>query len=89
MNNLLLNAIFGFIGGLARAFFGLVKHYRINKTHNLKFSYLSITLIGSAFVGMFTSLLLTSSYSLSLVSGYVGMDIIESLIKAYRKKLTL
>jgi len=87
MANLLLLAFFGFLGGLTRAVVGLLKHYRINRRTKFKLNYLIITLIGSAVIGVFASLLITTNYSLSLVAGYVGIDIIENLVKIYRKKL--
>ena len=89
MNIIILSATFGLIGGLARAFFGLLKHYRIDKKTRFRFNYLIISLLGSAVIGIFTSLLITTDYKISLVAGYVGIDIIENLIKAYKKKLSL
>ncbi|MBS3175550.1 hypothetical protein J4440_06740 [Candidatus Woesearchaeota archaeon] len=87
--NLIYAALFGLIGGVARALIGLLKIYRINNKNKLKISYLLITIIASGFIGMFVSLIITSNYTLSLVSGYVGIDIIENLVKIYRKKLNL
>ena len=89
MNIMLVSGIFGFLGGLTRAFVGLLKHYRINKNTKFRFNYLMITLLGSAIIGVFTSLLITTDYKVSLVSGYIGIDIIENLIKAYKKKISL
>ena len=80
-------ALFGFIGGLVRAVLGLLKHYSINKKTKFKINYLIITLIGSAIIGMFASLAITTNYTVSLISGYMGIDVIENLVKVYKKKL--
>ncbi|HLC85816.1 MAG TPA: hypothetical protein VJG30_00825 [Candidatus Nanoarchaeia archaeon] len=80
-------ALFGLLGGITRALLGLLKHYRINHKTKFKPSYLLVTILVSGFVGMFVSLVVTSNYALSLVSGYVGIDIVENLVKIYRKKL--
>ena len=81
------SALFGLIGGIARALIGLLKHYRIYKKTKFSFNYFLITILVSGFIGMFVSLVITSNYSLSLISGYVGIDIIENLVKIYRRKL--
>ncbi len=89
MDQIIAAAIFGLIGGIARAFVGLLKHYRINKKTKFKPSYLIITIIGAGIIGIFTSLVITANYTISLISGYVGIDIIENLVKIYKKKLNL
>ena len=87
MNVLIYSAIFGLIGGTARALLGFFKHYRISKKKKFSFNYFILSILISGFVGMFVSLVVTSNYSLSLISGYVGIDIIENIVKIYRKKL--
>ncbi len=89
MQELFYSALFGLIGGIARALLGLLKHYRISKKTKFKINYLAITIVVSGFIGMFVSLTVTSSYTLSLVSGYVGIDVVDNLIKIYRKKLNV
>ena len=86
---LLFNALFGLLGGMTRALIGLLKHYRVDKKAKFKLNYMVLSIIISGFVGMFVSLIVTSNYSLSLVSGYVGIDIIESILKIYKKKLNI
>ena len=89
MDPIVAAAFFGLLGGITRALVGLLKHYRINKNTKFRLSYLIVTMIGAAIIGMFTSLAITTNYTLSLVSGYVGIDIIENLVKIYKKKLNL
>ena len=87
MSQLFYFALFGLIGGVARALIGVLKHFRVNTKPKFKLNYFILTVLVSGFVGMFVSLVVTSNYALSLVSGYVGIDIVESLVKIYRKKL--
>jgi len=87
MPNLIALALFGLLGGITRAVVGILKHYRISKRTKFRPIYLIITLLGSAIIGMSASLAITTNYALSLVAGYMGIDIIENLIKIYRKKL--
>lgn len=89
MSLIFYSALFGLLGGITRALLGLLKYYRINHRTKFKLSYLFVTILVSGFVGMFVSLVVTSNYALSLVSGYVGIDIIENLVKIYRKKLNV
>jgi len=86
MNEIIIAGLLGLLGGLARAFFGLLKHYRIDMKTKFIPSYLIITLVGAGVIGIFVSLLLSTNYFLSLVAGYAGIDIIEGLVKAYKKK---
>lgn len=88
MNQVIQAAMLGLIGGLARAFFGLIKHYRFNNKTSFKPVYLLITIIGAGVVGSFTALLVSTNYFIPLIAGYAGIDLIESLIKAYSKKIS-
>ena len=85
--SLLYSALFGLVGGIARALIGILKYYRIEQKTKFRPEYFLITILVSGFIGMFASLIITSNYALSLISGYVGIDIIENLVKIYRKKL--
>ncbi|MBS3162204.1 hypothetical protein J4476_05920 [Candidatus Woesearchaeota archaeon] len=87
MDPLLYSALFGLIGGTARALIGFMKHYRVSKKKKFSINYFLFSILIAGFIGMFVSLIVTSSYSLSLISGYVGIDIVENLIKIYKKKL--
>jgi len=89
MHEIYSQALFGALGGLTRGFVGLIKHYRTTKKPKLSPKYLLITLIGSAIIGMTTALLLPNDYKISLASGYLGIDVIENIIKIYSKKQTL
>ncbi|MDD5178557.1 MAG: hypothetical protein PHT54_04760 [Candidatus Nanoarchaeia archaeon] len=87
MDLLLYQALFGFFGGFVRAFFGILKYIKTKKGRKrIDWIYLIITLVGSAFMGAFSSLLISGDYKISLVAGYLGMDIVEDLIKIIFKK---
>ena len=88
MNNLIIIAISGLIGGLARSFVGLIKHYRNNSKTKFKFGYMFITIIGAGIIGIFSSLLVSGNYFVPLIAGYAGIDIVESIAKAYKKKIS-
>jgi fluoride ion exporter CrcB/FEX len=85
---LYIAALFGFIGGFARALIGLLKN-RPNKSNTEKFmpGRIAFTLLASAFIGLFTGLLFNNiDYRIVLLAGYAGTDIVEGLYKAWKKE---
>ncbi len=82
MNILIQSAIFGFIGGITRALVGILKH----KNEKFKWGKLLFTVIASGVIGVFTGLLITSDYKLTLLAGYAGTDLIEGLYKAAKER---
>ncbi len=85
MNDLLLHAFYGFLGGLARALIGVYKSYRIKKNTRFKLGYFLITIVGAALIGAFVAFTLAIDYRISILAGYAGIDIIENLAKIYKK----
>jgi len=53
VNNLLLARLFGFIGGLTRAFVGILKHRLPKKKGKFKPIELAFTIIASGIIGLF------------------------------------
>jgi len=51
--------------------------------------YLFITILGAGIIGAFVSLMVSTSYVIPLIAGYAGIDIVESVVKAYKKKSNL
>ena len=86
MNEILLAGLFGAVGGVARAFVGLMKRQRRKKKDRFKPYYLTITLIGAAFIGLFCGLLISTNFALTLLAGYAGIDFIEGVFKAKNRK---
>ena len=81
---LYLNLVFGALGGLARGGVGVLKAYR--RKEKLSWKYFFITMFSSAVVGCVAALLITQDYRLSVLVGYAGMDVLESVYKIYNKK---
>jgi len=74
----------GGLGGLARSCVGLIKALRNDVDINWK--YTISTVFSSAIIGMVAGFLFDSNYKMSLVSGYIGMDLLESVYKIYFRK---
>jgi len=90
VNNLLLAGLFGFIGGLTRAFVGILKHRLPKKKDKFKPVELAFTIIASGIIGLFCGLLVATDFKLSLLAGYAGTDLIEGIYKIRRKqKITI
>lgn len=72
-------ALVGFLGGLVRALYGLLKAVvsgvEINGWHFL------ITLIVSAGLGAMLGMVFSADYRYAGLAGYVGTDILENVFK--------
>jgi fluoride ion exporter CrcB/FEX len=86
MQPILTQALFGAIGGLVRSLVGILKHYRTSKNPQINPSYLILTVVGSAIIGAFTAIFTPNDPKVSLAAGYLGMDIIEGILKSYLKQ---
>ena len=85
MVSLLTVAIFGFIGGLARACVGFTKYRYANKKVKFKTEAFFLTLLASGIIGLFCGLLVSTNYALALLAGYAGTDLIENIYKIKKK----
>ena len=88
MVSLLTVALFGFIGGLARACVGFLKYKSAHKKGKFKTESFLFTLIASGIIGLFSGLLVSTNFALALLAGYAGTDLIENIYKI-RKKTNL
>lgn len=77
---LLEAALFGFIGGLARASVGFVKYSYKKKHPKFRPHDFIFTFVCSGIIGIFTGLLVDGA-TLSLLAGYAGTDLIENIYK--------
>jgi len=84
MNLLIQSALFGLIGGIVRGVVGIVKSQKSKKKFNL--AYFAFTIVCSGIIGVFAGLLVSADYKLTMLAGYAGMDLIESIYKISRKK---
>ena len=75
----LLFAGLGLLGGFARALFGLLK--AVGRGERVKPWLFGITLVTSLAIGAALGLFMDVDYRLAAVAGYVGTDILESIVK--------
>ncbi len=87
MNPILLAGIFGFMGGATRTCVGVLK--AVKKKEKFKWRYFLLSLMASGVVGMFTGLLYDVDYKVTLIAGYAGTDLIESVYKMKNPKSSL
>jgi len=81
MNELILPALLGGIGGLTRGFIGLLKALSLRR--RILWGYYVITVIIALIIGIFTGLIFNFDYRLSLLAGYAGTDILEGIYKSF------
>ena len=82
---LLTAALFGFIGGWARACVGYMKYSYKNKKSKFKPSAFLLTFLASGVIGLFAGLLVSTNFALALLAGYAGTDLIENIYKIKKK----
>lgn len=78
----LMPASMGFIGGVARATVGLLK--AITKNKKMNWAYWTVTVGASGVIGVFTGMLFSNDFRMSLLAGYAGTDFIEGMYKAFK-----
>jgi fluoride ion exporter CrcB/FEX len=82
LSELVLPAALGGIGGLTRAFVGLLKAMSMRR--RILWNYYIITVIVAAIIGIFTGLIFNFDWRLSLLAGYAGTDILEGIYKSFQ-----
>jgi fluoride ion exporter CrcB/FEX len=81
MDEILLAAILGGIGGLTRGVVGLLKALSLKR--RIIWSYYLITVLIAIIIGIFTGVIFNFDTRLSLLSGYAGTDILEGIYKSF------
>ena len=77
-----IQALAGGIGGLVRALVGITKAKEFNPdTFVFQWKYFLITIIVSVIVGQMAGLIMNVDWRMSLLAGYAGSDLLESLYK--------
>lgn len=84
MHPVIVNSAMGFLGGVTRACVGAVKSLR--RKSRFRPVYFLFTLVLSGIIGVFCGLLFGENYKFSLVAGYAGTDLIESLYSIKKKR---
>lgn len=82
LNNIVLPAVLGGIGGLTRGFIGLLKALSLRR--KILWGYYSITVLVAVVIGVFVGLIFNFDYRLSLLAGYAGTDILEGIYKSFK-----
>ncbi|MEK6885606.1 MAG: hypothetical protein AABX17_01415 [Nanoarchaeota archaeon] len=81
METLLLSAVLGGIGGLTRGLVGLMKALSLRR--KILWGYYCITVFIAVVLGIFTGIIFSFDYRLSLLAGYAGTDILEGIYKSF------
>ena len=81
MDTLLISAILGGIGGLTRGLVGLMKAMSLRR--KILWNYYFITVFIAVVLGVFTGIIFSFDYRLSLLAGYAGTDILEGVYKSF------
>ena len=82
MDQLLLAAILGGLGGLTRGVVGLLKALSLRR--RIIWTYYLITVAVACIIGVFTGLIFNFDSRLSLLAGYAGTDILEGIYKSFK-----
>ena len=77
MDDLFLAAILGGVGGLTRGLVGLMKALSLRR--RILWGYYAITVFIAVILGVFTGIIFSFDYRLSLLAGYAGTDILEGI----------
>jgi len=86
LNDIFLPGILGGIGGLTRGFIGLLKALSLRR--KILWGYYAITVVVALVIGIFTGLIFSFDYRLSLLAGYAGTDILEGIYKSFKAEKT-
>ena len=81
METLALSALMGGLGGLTRGFVGLMKALSLRR--KILWGYYCITVFVALVLGVFTGIIFSFDYRLSLLAGYAGTDILEGIYKSF------
>ena len=82
MEAIVLSGLLGGIGGLTRGFIGLLKALSLRR--RILWGYYAITVVVALVIGVFTGIIFSFDYRLSLLAGYAGTDIIEGIYKSFK-----
>ena len=82
MNEVLLAAILGGIGGLTRGVVGLLKALSLRR--RILWGYYAITVLVALVIGIFVGIIFNFDVRLSLLAGYAGTDILEGIYISFK-----
>ena len=80
-NMVILPGLLGGLGGLVRGLVGLMKALSLKR--KILWNYYLITIAVALIIGVFIGMIFNFDWRLSLLAGYAGTDIIESIYKSF------
>lgn len=80
-NLVILPGILGGLGGLTRGLIGLMKALALRR--KILWGYYAITIAVALVIGIFIGMIFNFDWRLSLLAGYAGTDILESIYKSF------
>ncbi len=81
MDDVLLAAVLGGVGGLTRGVVGLLKALSLRR--RIIWNYYLITVLIAIIIGVFTGIIFNFDPRISLLAGYAGTDILEGIYKSF------
>jgi len=82
METIILAGLLGGIGGLTRGVVGLLKALSLRR--RVIWGYYCITVLVAIIIGIFIGIIFDFDVRLSLLAGYAGTDILESIYKSFK-----
>ena len=82
MDQILVAALLGGVGGLTRGVVGLLKALSLRR--RIIWTYYIITVAVALIIGIFTGIIFNFDSRLSLLAGYAGTDILEGIYKSFK-----
>lgn len=82
IQQLILPALLGGVGGLTRGFIGLLKALSLRR--RILWGYYAIIVAVAVVIGIFVGIIFNFDYRLSLLAGYAGTDILEGIYKSFK-----
>ena len=82
MQTIILPGVLGMLGGLTRGLVGLLKAMSLRR--EILWGYWFVSALVAMIIGAFVGLIFNFDYRLSLLAGYAGTDIIESIYKSFK-----
>ena len=80
-NMVVLPGLLGGLGGLVRGLVGLMKALALKR--KVLWNYYAITIGVALVIGVFIGMIFNFDWRLSLLAGYAGTDILESIYKSF------
>jgi len=83
MNEILLSALYGILGGVVRA---IVTIFKIGHVKKINLSGILLYSLVMVVIGAFSGIVLGFGSMLSFLGGYAGLDLMEGYAKTMRDK---